>query len=336
MTRPSLDQVAGALLGLAVGDAVGSVVEAGPPEDARLFAETILRPGLVPVRGREAFPFGQVTDDTQLARELLLSISEDGEFDPARFGVRLLNLVASGRLIGGGPAAMAAARQLALGTPWHGAGMPAPYAGNGAAMRAAPLGLLYGHDPGRLARVVADQARVTHQDPRAAAGALAVASAAALAAQRQPIVPREFLREVGTRVEHVEPMMAGVLRDMTDWVQLPPDRAADALHERRLEPEAGPDWRGVSSFVTSSVCWSLYAFLRSPDDYWEAVCLAVEVGGDTDTLGAMTGAICGGRLGTQAIPAQYLDRVSDQGGWHAVELGRLADAVASRILGRRP
>ncbi|MBK9691338.1 MAG: ADP-ribosylglycohydrolase family protein [Gemmatimonadetes bacterium] len=124
MTRPTLDQVTGSLLGLAVGDAVGAVVEAHPPDDARRYAETILRPGRLPERGREAFPFGQVTDDTQLARELLLSVGVDGTFDPARFATRLLNLVASGRFVGGGPAAHAAARQLALGVPWHDAGAP--------------------------------------------------------------------------------------------------------------------------------------------------------------------------------------------------------------------
>ena len=94
MTRPTLDQVTGSLLGLAVGDAVGAVVEAHPPEDARRYAEVTLRPGRLPERGREAFPFGQVTDDTQLARELLLSVGQDGGFDPGRFATRLLNLVA--------------------------------------------------------------------------------------------------------------------------------------------------------------------------------------------------------------------------------------------------
>lgn len=334
MTQPSLDQVTGSLLGLAVGDAVGAVVEAHPPEDARRYAETILRTGRLPERGREAFPFGQVTDDTQLARELLLSVGADGAFDPGRFATRLLNLVASGRFVGGGPAAHAAARQLALGVPWHDAGLPAPYAGNGAAMRAAPLGLLYGHDPRLLARVVADQARVTHQDPRAAAGALGVATAAWLAARREPVRPVEFLVEVSRAVEPIDPGTATVVWDMGTWAHLPPDQAAGMLQEH--EPEARGGWHGISSFVTSSVCWSLYAFLQAPDDYWEAVCIAIQVGGDTDTLGAMTGAIVGGRLGTGAIPARYRERLTDHGAWGPGELAALADRVAGYVMRRTP
>ena len=81
---------------------------------------------------------------------------------------------------------------------------------------------------------------------------------------------------------------------------------------------------GVSAFVVPSVLWSLYAFLRTPDDYWESVCTAIAVGGDTDTMAAMTGAIAGGRLGKTALPKALLERLTDQGTWDAAGLGRLA------------
>jgi ADP-ribosylglycohydrolase len=61
--------------------------------------------------------------------------------------------------------------------------------------------------------------------------------------------------------------------------------------------------------------WSLYAFLRTPDDYWEAVCTAIAVGGDVDTTAAMTGAIAGARGGLAAIPADLAARLNDQGTW---------------------
>jgi ADP-ribosylglycohydrolase len=329
--RPTLDQVAGAILGLAVGDAVGSVVEAQPPEVARGYVEEVLLPGRLPARGRESYPFGQVTDDTQLTRELLLSIGEDGALDPDLFADRLLHLVVSGALVGGGPASFAAARRLAIGVPWHEAGMPAPYAGNGAAMRAAPLGVLYGREPRLLTRIVADQARVTHQDSRAAAGALAIAVAAAIAARREPVRPANFLLEVSQQVAALDQPTALTLGTLADWVELSPGEALTVFRVRGLAPQASRGWQGISSHVTGSVCWSLYAFLRSPDGYWDAVCTAIAVGGDSDTLAAMTGGIAGARLGTDAVPAQYRERLTDRGAWPAQELIALAATAHGRV-----
>ena len=163
---------------------------------------------------------------------------------------------------------------------------------------------------------------------------MGAAAAAAIAARREPVVPVEFLVEVSRQVEPIDAWTATVLWEMSTWAGLPPDQAAGSLRERQLEPEARRAWHGISSFVTSSVCWSLYAFLQSPDDYWESVCIAVQVGGDTDTLGAMTGAIGGGRLGSGAIPRQYRACINDQGGWGAADLAGLAEVVGRRILGR--
>jgi ADP-ribosylglycohydrolase len=201
-------------------------------------------------------------------------------------------------------------------------------------MRAGPLGLLFGSDLGVLARVVADQARVTHQDPRCAAGALAIAGAAMIAARRDRILPTEFLIELSGMVEPLEPGVAATLWGMTDWAQLGPDEAAEFLLEHGVEPTGRDGSRGISSFVISSVCWSLYAFLQSPDSYWDAVCIAIEVGGDTDTLAAMTGSILGGRLGAAALPAAFCDHLTDLGAWNADDLARLAQTCADRLAGR--
>ncbi|HTS87551.1 MAG TPA: ADP-ribosylglycohydrolase family protein, partial [Gemmatimonadales bacterium] len=334
MAHPSADQTTGSVLGLALGDALGAVVEALPPGDARDYVEQVLRLGQLPAKGREHYPFGQVTDDTQLTRELLQSIVDAGRFEPALFATRLLNFVASGRLVGGGPAPHEAAKQLALGTPWHEAGMPAPYAGNGAAMRAGPLGVLFGRDPRVLTRVVADQARVTHQDPRCAAGAMAIAGAAAIAARRTPIRPAEFLVELSGWVEPIEAGFAAALWEMTTWVHRPPDEASEVLFDLSLDPERESRRQGISSFVTSSVCWSLFAFLQAPDSYWDAICIAIAVGGDTDTMAAMTGSIAGARLGAGALPPEFCDRLTDAGAWGAEHLATLARWCHDRVFGR--
>jgi ADP-ribosylglycohydrolase len=72
------------------------------------------------------------------------------------------------------------------------------------------------------------------------------------------------------------------------------------------------------------VLWSLYCFLKYPDNYLDAVCTAISAGGDTDTTAAMTGAISGARLGLDAIPSDLVAFVNDRGKWTAGDLARLA------------
>lgn len=325
-TIPSADQFTGCLLGLALGDALGAPVEAFPPEEAQRYIERISEkePPASAAGGRA---FGQVTDDTQLARELLLSISEKGHFDPSAFARRLLDLVASGRLVGGGPATIGAVKQLASGMAWHEAGMPAPYAGNGAAMRAGPLGLIFARDPRGLTRAAVDQARVTHHDSRAVAGAVAVAWAVAIAARRESIEPIAFLEEIAHAMEPVDAGFARKVEGIREWMDLAPQAAVRGLEAQGLEPESLTGWHGISSFVVSSVCWSLYSFLQSPDRFWDAVRVAIQVGGDTDTLGAMTGSISGARLGIAGLPEAFLPTITDAGTWPAEQLAELARRI---------
>jgi ADP-ribosylglycohydrolase len=295
------------------------VVEAQPPQVAREYVGEWLRDGRAGARAHPAFPFGQYSDDTQLARELLLSVRESSGWDPTRFAARVASLVLSGGDVGAGPGTRSSGMRLALGAPWEHAGAPAPYAGNGAAMRAGPGGLLFDGDGDRWRRCVREQSRVTHQDPRCAAGAMAIAGAVVLARATPRIDPPGFLDQLAQWVEGEDRSMAMALRGLAAWRHLEPAAAAAHL---------GVEERGVSPFVVPSVLWSLYAFLRSPDDYWESVCTAIVVGGDTDTTAAMTGAIAGGRLGRAALPDPLLGRLTDRGTWNAGELGRLARECA--------
>ncbi len=332
----TLDQFTGCILGLALGDALGAVVEARPAADARRYVDEVLRAGQAGAAGREGYPFGQVTDDTQLMRELLESILDGGAFDPARFASRLQAFVGLGHLVGGGPAAHTTAAAIQAGVPWSQAGMPAPYAGNGAAMRVGPLGLLYGDDSEALARVTCEQARVTHRDPRAAAGALAIATAVAVAARGRSIRAGEFLEEIGESVVHLDAGVAGSVRQVRGWAALPMKAALAHLRRHPIAPKGEWPGHGVSAFVTTSVCWSLYAFLREPDSWWDAVCLAIRVGGDTDTLGAMTGTIAGARHGGTALPAHLTATLTDRGRWRLADLETLAQRCYSLSRGGIP
>ena len=124
-------------------------------------------------------------DDTQLTRELVLSWVECGAFDPADYARRLAHLFAQGEVVGWGRATREAALRIAAGTPWAQAGTPAPRAGNGAAMRAAPVGLFWAGEPQALFATAETQARITHADPRARAGAVVIARARTRAGARR-------------------------------------------------------------------------------------------------------------------------------------------------------
>jgi ADP-ribosylglycohydrolase len=324
----SADRLTGCLLGQALGDALGFVVEARPPDVAEAYVRDWLLAGRARERAHPDFPFGQYSDDTQLARELLISVRTAGGWNPAAFAARIAELFRSGTDVGAGDGTRGAARRLLAGVSWLESGTPSPYAGNGSAMRAAPLGLLFGGNSAALVAAAREQSRITHLDPRCAAGSVAVAGAAFLATAPGPVDPRELLRQLTIWVGPEDMSVARAVAGVEAWLPLEPSAAAARLRAEGLDPGHVSPWLGISAFVTPSVAWSLYAFLRTPDDYWTAVCTAIAVGGDTDTMGAIVGALAGARLGPGALPPDLLARLTDRGGWGAPDLGRLAGDCA--------
>jgi len=316
------DRLAGCILGQALGDAIGFVVEGHPAEQAAAYADWV-RTGRADQRSRDPFPFGQYSDDTQLARELLLVFRDGGDFAPDRFAVRIADLFGRGADVGAGPGTRGTAHRLLLGVPWAQAATPAPYAGNGAAMRAGPLGLL-ARGPDELVQLAVAQSRITHADRRCAAGAVTVAGAVALAAGSGTIQRRAFMERLSELVAPVDAGFAGAVCGLAAWGSFDPEQALTELHRHRFNAEAAPQWPGITGHVVPSVLWSLYAFLRAPDDYLEAVSTAVAAGGDTDTTAAMTGAIAGARLGPAAAPVALLGRLTDRGEWGCEALEELA------------
>ena len=322
------DAVAGSLLGLALGDALGFVVEGEPPAAAAAYVTDCLRPGRAADRARPGHRFGQYSDDTQLARELLASfLDTGGTWEPAVFAGRIARLFQQGADVGAGPGTRSAALRVVAGIPWTEAATPAPYAGNGAAMRAGPLGPLLAKRPDELRRVVVEQSAVTHRDPRCAAGALAIAGAAGIAATSSSLVSGKLLETLAGWIEPVEPRTAEALASLEPWLALEPAAAADRI--QGLD-RASPSRHGIgfTPFVTTTVAWSLYAFLRSPDDYLQSICTAIAAGGDTDTTAAMTGAMAGARVGPSGLPSALVTRLEDRGTWRAGDLDRLARRCA--------
>ncbi len=232
--RPQQEQFSGCLIGQCLGDALGFPVEGKPPEVCRRYADEVLTGREAYPQGRLPFPFGQYTDDSQLARELMLSLVERRGFDPADYARRISLIFTTGRIVGRGGATTEAALRLAQGVPWTESGTPPPSAGNGSAMRAAPIGLFFWNDPDARIRAAHDQGRITHADPRCSAGAAAIAGAVAYALRPEAIEPEGFLARLTLEVAELDSSFADYLQPLKEWVQLP--------RKRRSIPSPEPVW----------------------------------------------------------------------------------------------
>ena len=90
------DRLFGCLLGQALGDALGFPVEGRPPDVCASYVRDVLRSGRASTASADSFDVGQYTDDTQLARELVISYVDRQGFDPADYGKRIATLFVKG------------------------------------------------------------------------------------------------------------------------------------------------------------------------------------------------------------------------------------------------
>jgi ADP-ribosylglycohydrolase len=159
--------------------------------------------------------------------------------------------------------------------------------GNGAAMRIAPLGLTFAGDPDRIARLAAEDAAITHWDPacRQTAAAVALLTAALVRGENDPI------RWARAHAGSVEPEVADA------WQPI----SLVALSTQGL------DHSGMgSTLLALKIAISI---LRDGASYAEALPWVIRQGGDTDTNGAIVGALLGARDGITAIPQEWRECV---------------------------
>ena len=286
--------ILGCLLGTALGDAVGLRREGLSRQRAvRMYGESSLAPNLM-------FGWGFCSDDTEhtlmVGRALALSAGKPEQFErelAAQFRRWLLAIPA-----GVGLATLRSCLKLLIGFGPRRSGVAS--AGNGPAMRSALLGVCAEDEP-HLVALVDASTRITHTDPRAQEGALIVARAARLAAVGDTRTPEEFLADVATITRGEE--LRGTLH-----------AAVSALEENKscLEFADSRGWtRGVSGYINHTVPAALYCWAKYPRDFGQCVKNAVLLGGDTDTVAAIAGAICGANLGADAIPAGWIGRLRE-------------------------
>lgn len=289
------DAIAGCLLGCAVGDSIGLPYEGLSTRRARRYAR-------LPLRHRFLAGRGMVSDDTDhtlfVAQALIRSRGDVVAFRNAlawRLRLWLLCLPA-----GIGWATLKSVIRLWLGFPESGVYS----AGNGPAMRSAIIGVVFAGDAERRRAHVEASTRLTHTDPKAFAGALAVAEVAAR------IAPREWARKpaledfvvVLARLS-AEPQWQSAVKDLREACAAQ-DPIAAAL-------ERFGSRRGVSGYVLHSVPFALAAWYHHFGDYRATIEAITQAGGDVDTVAAIAGALAGASGGPEGIPAEWIDGVLD-------------------------
>ena len=329
--RDRHDRAAGALYGLAVGDALGMPTESLPRGEIVARYGPLLeefQPGAPDQPLAPGLPAGTVTDDTEQALLLAhLIISGKGEIDEEDFARQLLaweeDMRARGSLSLLGPSTKRALSALLAGTPFTETGRSGTT--NGAAMRITPVGVATpAADLDLLLRRVVTASRVTHNTGVALAGAAAVAAAVS-AGVAGATVPQAVGAAVtaARRAAELGCWVAGadVAARITWATGLTAGRPA-------VEVLDVVDTLVGTSLATQESVPAAFAMLAAaPDDPWLAVRMAASAGGDTDTIAAITGAVGGACHGAAAFPEQARVTVSAVNGLHLDEVAAALLAV---------
>jgi ADP-ribosyl-[dinitrogen reductase] hydrolase len=258
----------------------------------------------------EGYPRGQFTDDTQLSVATVQSLVKCGALSLPHVARSIARLWKKGLVIGPGGACTYAAHTFLRTRDWTTCGAPEGQAGNGTAMRTAVLGLFFLGEPAQLPAAAADVSRITHRDPRSIAGGVAIAKAAQLLANDDPVAPTAFCTAIAGAMAPYHREFADHVRCLHELVGMDAEEALPKIAWAGMDR---PEFKQpiITPFVIPSVLASLWCVLRSPDSWSEAVARAIRLGGDVDTLGAIVGALAGTKLGVAAIPRQLVESVLD-------------------------
>jgi len=257
------DKIIGCIVGGAIGDILGGIVE------------------------RHEI---SLSDDTQLTLATCEAITDRYVVSPDAVAASFLRWFQAGRLTGLGASTLKALRDLAAGAHWALAGARGERAaGNGAAMRIAPLAFVLAPFDTSQRVVIRDICRITHHNDEAYIGALAVLQA----------IHAETLRP-GPSVFHF-------------LIQcLPDSRIRDRLIEFSEVPDDMPIKEmsvkfGNSGYVVETVPLAVYAACRmTPGNFENIMKELAEAGGDTDTICAIAGQIAGAHLGYSRLPENLI------------------------------
>jgi poly(ADP-ribose) glycohydrolase ARH3 len=329
-SEPTLQQkFRGCLLGATIGDVAGAPVEAESPEYiARTYTsiDDILNTPSIPEFTGPDWQVGRFTDDTQMTLCVTEWLLEDDSHSPESLLARFVKTHEPWRRYG--PATQSILRLYPHHkVHWHDlatASFPHGSYGNGSAMRVAPVGLAYFDNLHKLASVATASSRPTHTHPLAYQGAVLQAAAVATAVRQLHIDPAEFLDSLRARLT----VFSDLLQDTAPFAH-----ALDSIERGLARGVACREMSatlGTGVTAHESVPIALYCFLRHPNSYADVIHQAVFLGGDTDTIASMAGALSGAFLGKAAIPEPWLDAIREDA-YSATVIETLADRLFTKF-----
>ena len=293
-----VDRITGCLIGIAVGDAIGLPFE-------NLSRHQIARSlNDHPIGHRLLFGRGMVSDDTEhsclVGQALVASGGEPSAF--ARDLAWRLRWWIAGVPAGAGRATARACGKLWIGFNYQSSGVFS--AGNGTAMRAPIIGAST-PEKDRAIQITNISSRITHTDPKAAYGALAISSVAhavTFGDRETALMPDQVLERVGQWLQKRDD-------DATELLGLVGQAAESVERGESLREFADSmEWnRGVSGYIYQTVPAVLHACMRYPNDYRSAIEELVLCGGDTDSTASVAGGILGAADGEAGIPSEWIN-----------------------------
>lgn len=276
----------GSLLGSALGDAMGAPFEGSPlsPDFSRPAGRELI-PGNAPLR---------YTDDTEMMINLTESILAEKDVLPGSIAKSFASGMDKRR--GYGTGTLRALSLISSGMPFSEASrmaFPEGSFGNGAAMRVAPAGLLYWWDRNRLSEAAIQASITTHAHPLAIEGARIISAA------------------VGFILEgfDLKAIPDAVLEFISEEIFIEKINLMKGLLHKKSGPADVAQTLGSGVPVYESVPTALYAFLKFGESFEEMIDFCISLGGDTDTTGAMAGALSGALLGEEGLPGEKIRRL---------------------------
>jgi ADP-ribosyl-[dinitrogen reductase] hydrolase len=306
------------ILGTAVGDAVGLPAEGINKSRARKMFKG-------PWRHRLVLNRGMLSDDTEhtiFAVQCLLAHAGN----PDKF-IRRLAMCLRWWLLslpaGIGMATGRAIMKLCIGFPPRSSGVFS--AGNGPAMRVAPIGAFFSENPERVDELTELCTRITHTDPKAIIAAKAIAQTSAW-------IVRANLEGRPDLSDFIQ-VLSSVSED-NEWrglVSTVEAACKDGLSVEEFADKLGLR-NGISGYIYHTVPVVLFAWYAHCGNYEETLTSIWECGGDTDTTGAIVGALAGLTVGETGIPSAWIDGIAD---WprSTSKMIAMADALAAKAAG---
>ncbi len=284
----------GAIVGFAVGDALGMPAEFLSREQIRRYYGKPISGFLKAHAGHASdfLPEGSYTDNTQTMLATAECLIECRKMDPARQADALLswyhNTVPHRTP---STANLRACKHLASGRPWNKSGVFS--SGCAAAMRMIPIGIFFNRCPEELTRAALDDCIITHTERRARAASVGVAYLISRLLQSdERCRPADQVLETADHIAHMDEDLAAVLRWSTQITHLPPEEALFEI--------------GTSSDAIETLPAAVYCFLKHPRNFVGAVLPAVNAGDATDSIGALTGSLVGALAGVQAVDRKLI------------------------------